>query len=123
MSNGFYTRIATPEIQASPNGISAQPSNPMGAIALDPSEITPKTTQEITQNIRNGVEKICIEGDSVLISMIELEILLNTQQYTKGEDEKFQGEQNIFTEKNILGGAGYSFELESFTWSAALQSF
>ena len=95
----------------------------MGAIALDPSEITPKTTQEITQNIRNGVEKICIEGDSVLLSMIELEILLNTQQYTKGEDEKFQGEQNIFTEKNILGGAGYSFELESFTWSAALQSF
>lgn len=117
------TSIPQPEIQASPNARSAPPSSPVTAAPPDPSEITAKTSALIPQNIRNGTEKICIEEPDLefsqrdgvnpeIITSAQVQVLPDTQQETKDQELKSQGQQDIFTEKKFLCGAGFSFSKE-----------
>ncbi|MHC5723680.1 MAG: hypothetical protein ACYT04_33150 [Nostoc sp.] len=88
-------------------------SSPEPLTVLDPSEITAKTTQQNPQNIRSGAEKICIENDYQAVSILEEEVLQETQQETKDQELKSQGQQNIFTETNIPGAAEFPLEKEN----------
>lgn len=100
-------------VQVATNGDLAHTSSPVQLTVLDPSEITAKTTHEISQNIRNGAEKICIENDYQIVSISEVEVLQETQQEAKDQELKSQEQQNIFKEINIAVGAEYSFKKEN----------
>ncbi len=100
-------------VQVATNGSLPHTPSPEPSTVLDPSEITAKTTHEISQNIRNGAEKICIENDYQVVSISEVEVLQKTQQEAKDQELKSQEQQNIFKEINIAVGAEYSFKKEN----------
>lgn len=100
-------------VQVATDGSLPHTPSPKPSTVLDPSEITEKTTQENPQNIRSGAEKICIENDYQVVSILEVEVLKETQQETKDQEIKSQGQQNILMGINIPGGAGFSPEKEN----------
>ncbi|MBN3925626.1 hypothetical protein [Nostoc sp. NMS4] len=115
------TSFSPTEIQVSPIGISAPPSNPVRASAPDPSKTTAKTTSYIsqessqqkpdfsllkTQPLNFSQEKKNKEVDQGFVNTVEVEVLDDTQQELEGKELNSQGQDCIFMKKNIPGGAG-----------------
>lgn len=123
-----YTEPSQPDIQVSPIGISAHPSNPVTASSPAPSKTTPKTTPNISQKstqagadfsllkpqgVNSFQEKKNASAKQEFGNTVEVEVLLDTQQELEGKELNSQGQDCIFMKRNIPGGAGgENFEIE-----------
>ena len=127
------TSISEPEKQVSPDGRSAPPSSPVTASAPAPSKTTSKTTSEISHvSTHRGAENTHIEGQVLdffpgeenkegeqgFVKTVEVEVLQDTQQQSKDRGSNSQGQDCIFMQSNIPGGAGgENFEIsQNPTW-------
>ena len=69
-------------------------------------DFTNKKTELLNLFNDPGQEKEVNKEDAL---QVDVQVLPDTQQPTKDQELKSQGQQNIFIERKFLCGAGYSF--------------